>query len=90
MASQPAAPPRAENIEAIRAFLSRHVPNAEFGLSDDIFATGLVNSLFALQLVTFIESHFSLSIDDEDLVPENFNSILAMASFVERKQPSRA
>jgi methoxymalonate biosynthesis acyl carrier protein len=89
MASQPGAPPRAESIEAISAFLSRHIRNAEIGLSDDIFATGLVNSLFALQLVTFIESHFSLSIEDEDLVPENFNSILAMASFVERKQPSR-
>lgn len=88
MASRAEAPQRAERIEAIREFLARHIRNAEFGLSDDIFATGMVNSLFALQLVTFIEGHFGLSIEDEDLMPENFNSILAMVSFVERKQPS--
>ncbi|MER8903904.1 hypothetical protein [Mesorhizobium sp. M0772] len=79
-------PERAEKIEAISTFLSKHVRNAEFGISDDIFASGLLNSLFALQLVTFIESHFRVPIEDEDLVLENFSSILAMASFIESKQ----
>lgn len=84
------APRRAQTVDAISAFLSGQIGNAEFGLADNIFETGLVNSLFALQLVTFIESHFDLSIEDDDLVPENFDSVLAMVSFVESKRPSRA
>jgi len=88
MADNPQAP--AETITVIGAFLSAHVRNAEIGPSDNIFETGLVNSLFALQLVNFIENRFGLTIPDEELILENFHSIEAMASFVERMQPGPA
>lgn len=56
------------------------------GGDTDIFATGMVNSLFALQLVTFIEENFKISIENEDLDLKNFSTLEAMEAFVTRKQ----
>ncbi|WP_205756836.1 hypothetical protein [Solilutibacter silvestris] len=57
---------------------------------EDIFSTGLVNSLFALQLVDFIQNEFKVTVDNEDLDLDNFLSVDAMDSFVTRKLGSVA
>lgn len=69
----------------IRAFLSRFFQTAVLKEEDDIFALGFVNSLFAMQLVTWVEKEFGIQIEDEDLEVENFNSIVAIAGLVTRK-----
>jgi acyl carrier protein len=69
----------------IKAFFSRFFRTAELKDSDDIFALGFVNSLFAMQLVTWLEKEFAFTIRDEDLDIRNFNSINAISAFVERK-----
>jgi methoxymalonate biosynthesis acyl carrier protein len=46
---------------------------------------GYVNSLFAMQLVAFLESEFHLRIDNEDLEIENFRSVNALVRLVEKK-----
>ena len=46
----------------IREFLSEHIPNHELQDNDDFFDMGLVNSLFAMQLVLFIEQEFDVEI----------------------------
>ena len=55
------------------------------GDHDDIFARGLVNSLFAMQLVMFVEREFSIVAERRDLDIRNFCSIAALAAFVEAK-----
>ena len=70
---------------AIRDFLSRFVSIDELGDDADIFASGLVNSLFAMQIIQFIEHQFAFSIENEDLEPDNFNTVRGMVAFVERK-----
>lgn len=72
--------------QAIREFLSRTIRGREIADDDDIFALGLVNSLYAMQLVTFLESHFAIQIENEDLELEHFRSVEAMAAFVQRKK----
>ena len=52
---------------------------------DDIFDLGLANSLFALQLVLFIEREFSIVAQRTDLDIRNFCSVAAMSAFVARK-----
>ncbi|MEM9494239.1 MAG: phosphopantetheine-binding protein [Myxococcota bacterium] len=69
----------------IRTFLSRHVRGVEVKDSDDIFVMGLVNSLFAMQLVEFTEKTFSIQIGPEDLNMDNFRTINAIAELIERK-----
>jgi methoxymalonate biosynthesis acyl carrier protein len=69
----------------IKAFLSGFFQAAELNENDDIFALGFINSLFAMQLVTWVEKEFEIRIEDEDLDLENFNTIGAIADLVARK-----
>jgi methoxymalonate biosynthesis acyl carrier protein len=71
---------------AIRGFLTRAFRTADLGDDDDIFARGFVTSLFAMQLVMFVEREFGVSIGTEDLDVANFCSVTAMARLVERKR----
>jgi acyl carrier protein len=74
-----------ENKAKIRAFLSRHIHNQNLQDDVDIFASGFVNSLFAMQLVLFVEGEFGVQLGNEDLRLDNFRSITALADLVERK-----
>ncbi len=53
---------------------------------DNLFETGIVNSLFAVQLLMFIEKTFNIQVSPEDLLMENFQSIDSATSFVLLKQ----
>ncbi len=53
---------------------------------DNLFESGIVNSLFAVQLMTFLEKSFNIEVTMDDLSMDNFESVTATSSFVERKQ----
>jgi acyl carrier protein len=44
-----------------------------------------VNSLFAMQLVLFVEKEFDIAIDGSDMNFDNFKTVNAIAEIVERK-----
>ena len=71
--------------ESIRRFIQHSVQIPQLADEDDLFATGIVNSLFAVQLVTFIEKTFALEMQAEDLEIGNFRSLNAATAFVEKK-----
>lgn len=52
---------------------------------DDIFRLGLVDSLFALQLLAFVEDEFSIVAERDDLNIHNFSSISALTALIEAK-----
>jgi acyl carrier protein len=74
----------------IRSFLATFFGNIELADDQDIFALGFVNSLFAMQLVLFVEKEFALKVEDEDLDIDNFRTLNAIAALVERKTASIA
>lgn len=77
----------------VRAFLARYLQNYEVQDDQDIFSLGFINSLFAMQLVLFVEKTFGVEVANEDLDIDNFRTINAIAALVERKstqQPQRA
>jgi methoxymalonate biosynthesis acyl carrier protein len=77
---------RTEEVSAtLRTFLGSAFPGRGLGDGDDIFALGFGNSLFAMQLVEFIEHEFDVVIESEDLEIENFRSIAAIGALVGRK-----
>jgi len=73
----------------IRRFVLKHFPLARkrSSIEDDsqLLNSGIIDSLGILDLVSFIEEEFKITIDDEDLLAENFESIASMATFIERK-----
>ena len=75
----------AESRTRIKEYLGRFFPGYELGDEDDIFKLGFVTSMFALQLVTFLEREFKISIENEDLELDNFRSVRALSSMVSRK-----
>jgi methoxymalonate biosynthesis acyl carrier protein len=71
--------------EKLRAFLGRHIGGRVIGDDEQIFASGFVNSMFAMQIILFLEKNFQIAIGDEDLELNNFQTINAMVALIERK-----
>lgn len=74
-----------ENKAKLKTFLSRYIRNYDLKDDTDIFKGGLVNSLFAMQLITFLEKEFAITIENEDLKLDNFRTINAMAVLIKKK-----
>ena len=58
-------------------------------LSDDTMSlldNGIIDSTGVMELVAFLEGDFGLAISDEELVPENLDSVANLVGFVTRKQ----
>jgi acyl carrier protein len=74
--------------DKVRNFITHSTRTQELGDSDDIFALGIVNSMFALQLVLFVENEFKMAVETKDLDLANFRSVDSIAEFVQRKKSS--
>jgi len=46
---------------------------------------GIIDSTGVLELVAFVEETFGFEVEDSDVVPENFDTIDCLASYVQRK-----
>ena len=69
-----------------KAFITVHFKDYELQDDDDIFSLGFVNSLFAMQLVMFVEKEFGLKVHDDDLDIDNFRTLNALLDLVNRKR----
>ena len=70
----------------IRGFLGKFINVAKLGDEDNIFEKGLVNSLFAVQLVNFIENEFDMTIENDDMDMANFRSVNAIYDLINRRK----
>ena len=46
---------------------------------------GIVDSTGVLELVMFVEETFKLTVEDDEIVPENFDSVAQLAAYIRRK-----
>ena len=58
--------------------------NARLSEDEDLLSSGILDSLGILQIVAFIEKTFGIRIPDEDVVFDNFQSVNAMAAYLQR------
>jgi len=73
----------------IREFILEKFPQArgqQLSDTDTLVAMGILDSLGVLDLVSFIEQRFSIGMTDDELVPENFQTIERIAAFVASKK----
>ena len=73
-------------MEFIKNQLVREKTMKNIGRGDDLIESGIIDSLGILKLLEFLESKFSINISDEELIPENFESIESIESFISRKK----
>ncbi len=52
---------------------------------EDLLEQRVIDSMGILKLVVFLEKTHNIKVLDEDVIPENFQSLNAMARFVEQK-----
>lgn len=72
----------------IRQFIIKKFPLArkrQLEDSDALLEMGLLDSQGVLEVIDFIERTFSITVADEELIPENFQSIDRIVVFVEGK-----
>lgn len=70
--------------DQVLAFVRGRYPQADIEASQDIFALGFVNSLFAMELVMFVEKTFDVTIPNEELRIDNFRTANSIAELVSR------
>jgi methoxymalonate biosynthesis acyl carrier protein len=68
----------------LRRFITAKYPTFELTDDQDIFALGFVNSLFAMELVMFVEKTFDTRIPNDELRLDHFRSVDAMVDLVHR------
>jgi acyl carrier protein len=79
-----------EIIAKTRDFITENfffgADSIEYQNGDSLMAKGIVDSTGILELVTHIESTYSISVDDDELVPENLDTLANIAAYVLRKK----
>lgn len=68
------------------------VDNFLFGQADESFSDddsflekGMIDSMGVLTLVDFVKDKYTIVVEDEELIPENWDSVRRIALFVEKK-----
>ena len=69
-------------MSKISEFLSQFISETDIDPDVNLFESGLVNSLFAMQLLLYVEQEFGLQVTNEDLDIKNFRSLNALTDFV--------
>ena len=75
--------------EQIRQYVADNFLFSDDGyqLSDDVsfLEEGIVDSTGVLELVMFVEETYGVAVRDEEIMPENFDSVGQLAAYVRRK-----
>jgi acyl carrier protein len=60
----------------------------ESQLHDDasFLEEGILDSTGVLELVMFVEENFGIQVEDEEIIPENFDSVKQLADYVRSKE----
>jgi len=68
--------------------LENFLPEKELSDDDSLLETGVIDSTGILEIVSFIQNTCGFIFEDEDLIPDNLDSIEKIAAFVTRKLAS--
>lgn len=73
------------NEKVVMEFLGKYFDVSKVNKDDNIFELGFVNSLFAMQMVSFLENEFDFEISNDELNLDNFKSINSLLAFIDSK-----
>jgi acyl carrier protein len=73
----------------IREYISRNFlfsdKGFQYGDDASFLEEGIIDSLGIIELVSFVEKKFSISVADHELLPSNFDSVSKLSSFITSK-----
>jgi acyl carrier protein len=53
---------------------------------DSFMERGILDSTGVLELLEFIEENFDIAVDDEEIIPDNLDSLSKLTSFIQKKR----
>ncbi len=75
--------------DKIRTYIMENIllGSADHPIADDdsFLEKGIIDSTGILELVAFVEDEFAIEVEDEELIPDNFDSIGKLAAYTEMK-----
>ena len=75
--------------ETIRTYIAENILFSDNGYphADDtsFLEEGIVDSMGIMELVMFVDESFGITVEDEELVPDNFDSVSQLAAYIRRK-----
>jgi acyl carrier protein len=77
-----------EHAAVVREFLRKKFPlmkKRNLRDTDDLLQSGIVDSMGVLDIVGFLDEHFGIAVEDEDLTPDNFHTVERIVAFVNSK-----
>ncbi|GAB4167745.1 MAG: acyl carrier protein [Calditrichia bacterium] len=71
----------------IKEFMKNNFMNYSLEVSDEtsLLENGIIDSTSILELISFVEEKFNLEVSDEEIIPENFDSVENLTLFVKKK-----
>jgi len=77
----------------IREYIAENLLFSDNGYpyADDVsfLEEGIVDSMGIMEVVAFVEETFGLAVEDQELVPDNFDSVDKLAAYIRRKVPTQ-
>jgi acyl carrier protein len=79
-----------DSKEKIKSYIAQNILFSKNGFEydddDSFLEKGIVDSMSVMELIMFIEEDYGLTVDDEEMTTDNFDSINRLANYVQRKQ----
>jgi acyl carrier protein len=80
--------------EMIRTYIAENMLFSDNGYphsdSTSFLEEGIVDSMGIMELVMFVEESLHITVEDEELVPDNFDSVSKLAAYIRTKSPAAA
>lgn len=79
---------KATVAQGVRSFIGENYllgSDYRFEDSDSFLDHGIIDSIGILQLVTFLQETYGVTVEDEELIPQNLDSINAVSAYLCRK-----
>jgi len=74
--------------QPIRDFIAKNLLYTDsFGYADDasLLREGIIDSLGVVELVEFVQKQFGVTVDQQEVTPDNFDSVVKLAAYVRKK-----
>lgn len=80
--------------ETIRAYIAENILFSDNGFtySDDtsFLEEGIVDSMGIMELVMLVDENFGITVEDEEVIPDNFDSVSKLAAYIRLKSSAAA
>ncbi len=79
-----------EELRRYLASLAGHDRFSSMTDDDSLLESGIIDSAAMIDLVAHLETTYSISIDEDDMMPENFDTIDGIVQYVQSKQDAQS